>query len=298
VTFSSSKTNNLSISATAFIGRLNFKGGKTMSQNLILKKYLPTLAITAATVLTQSSIAHTPAADTSTQAMSNCHKFKNAYIRGEGGYSISRKAKFKVEGNQAGWDSPNQDYSNRIDNSSVYGFGAGYAFNKIFRADINFRQRSNFEYSKFFALPIPGSNYIRTHNMQNKAVTIDGYVDTAGFGFGTDCFNPFAGLGLGVAWNKIKDAVTTQFPAAGGLSPGAFAPIVPHTKSSFTWHGTLGVGMKVCQKFHVDLGYRYVDMGTFETGASAPDFAGTLAPLRAKRVSTHEIYLGVRVPIG
>lgn len=223
---------------------------------------------------------------------------KGFYIRGEGGYSMSGTAKFKVGGNQLGWDSPNQDFSGRIGNSSVYGFGAGYRFTNVFRAEITYHQRDNFVYSKLFFLPVPGSNYVRSQNMKNKDLTLEGYLDTAHLGLGTDCINPFIGLGVGIARNKIRDAVTVVYPAAGGIATATFAPIVPHTKTTFTWNGTVGIGFKPFHTCTIDLGYRYVDMGTFVTGASAPDFGGVLAPLSAKNVPTHEVYVGVRVPLG
>lgn len=259
----------------------------------ILGKYLPTLAVAASVAMSSQGVqANNPG------TVSSGSKLKNAYILGEGGYSISGKAKFHVGGTQAGWDSPSQDFAKRFGNSSVFGFGAGYAFNKYIRAGFSYRQRSNFIYSKLFVLPVPASNYVRSQNMKNKSLTLEGFLDTAGFGFGTECINPYLGLGAGVAWNRIRDAVTVVYPAAGGLANATFAPIVPSTQTSFTWQGTVGVGVKPFNTFTVDLGYRFVNMGTFQTGSSAPDYGGVLAPLSANNVYTHELYLGVRVPLG
>ena len=241
----------------------------------IAAKYVPAVLIAATTILP----AHAEG------------KLKGVYLRAEGGLSISGTAKFKVEGNKAGWESPNQNFTRNIGKSSVFGVGVGHRFTKLFRADLSYRQRDNFDYSKKFAA-LPGRTYTRSHNMKNKSLTVDGYIDTASLGFGTECINPYAGVGLGMSWNRLQDAVTLDTPNAGG-APITYPPIKGKTKTSFTWSATVGTGIKVAQQLTLDVGYRYVNMGTFETGNAAPDLA-VLAPLRAKNVPTHEMYLGLR----
>lgn len=238
---------------------------------------------------------------------------KGVYIKVEGGYSISQKENFKVDSPYSGWDgvnpadpnfkAGNDDFKGRIGNSALYGFGLGYRFNDMFRADLSYHQRDNFKYEKIFSGVVDNTtgipySYDRTHNMKSKTLTLNGYVDLARVLCLTHSFvSPYVGAGLGVSWNTLRDAVTVRSNALNAFAAETFAPINSKTKTSFTWNVTLGSTFKVSRNFDIDFGYRFADLGKFESGTRAADFVGDLTPMKTSHTYTHEIYLGLRIPV-
>lgn len=236
---------------------------------------------------------------------------KGVYVKVEGGYAMSQKENFKVDAPYNGWDgvnpadanfkAGNDDFKNRIGNSALFGFGVGYRINDMFRADLSYHQRDNFKYAKTFAGVVDNStavayNYERTHNMKNKTLALNGYADLARvLNLAHSFISPYAGVGLGVSWNTLRDAVTVR--TATDFNTETFAPIESKTKTSFTWNVTVGSTFKVSRNFDVDFGYRFADLGRFESGTRAADFAGELTPLKTRSTYIHELYIGLRMSV-
>ncbi len=82
-------------------------------------------------------------------------------------------------------------------------------------------------------------------------------------------FTPYVGAGVGIAayqTSSIKD--TTNFPA-GSAAAWGFAP--NYNGANFAWALMAGVSYHIMPNLLLDVGYRYVNMGTFKTGAIACD---------------------------
>ncbi len=84
--------------------------------------------------------------------------------------------------------------------------------------------------------------------------------------------SPYVGAGIG--WTKMKFN-STSYNAFGEWDDNAW---FNHTPTKFTWSLGGGLTVKVTNRFNVDAGYRYYDMGS----------------IHKMDVHAHEIYGGVR----
>ena len=84
--------------------------------------------------------------------------------------------------------------------------------------------------------------------------------------------SPYAGVGLGFTKMKFNSRSYTSF---GSWDDNAW---FNHTPTRFTWSLGAGLTVKVTNRFNVDAGYRYYDMGS----------------IHKMDVHAHEIYGGVR----
>ena len=98
---------------------------------------------------------------------------------------------------------------------------------------------------------------------------LNGYFDFAPYRW----FTPYVSAGIGFTKMKYNDVYT--FPDGSsdtGTSNGNYNP------TRFTWSVGGGLSVKVTNRFNVDAGYRYYDMGS----------------IKHADVTAHEIYTGLR----
>ena len=79
---------------------------------------------------------------------------------------------------------------------------------------------------------------------------LNGYIDLAPFHWIT----PYVGAGIGYTKYKYKSQTT---------APGTSSDI-RLSKTNFTWSVGGGLSLKVTNRFNVDAGYRYYDMGDYK----------------------------------
>ncbi len=241
----------------------------------INKLALGTFAAVAATTLSLPALAATKS-DTQ----------PGFYVKAEIGESFSQVADLQVRGNKANWDTPDDDYSAKIGNSLIGSLGIGYRISPLLRTDLTYTTRNQFDYSKYFA----SENYTRVMDIKNQTLMANLYVDANGIpcvDFGR--FNPYVGVGVGIARNETSNAITYNHKPGGSDFPA----IETFAKNSFAWQFTAGTAISLTDNLSLDVGYRLVNLGKISTGSRAPD-ADYISPLATNSAYTHEAFVGVR----
>ncbi|MDF2867533.1 MAG: putative heat resistant agglutinin 1 protein [Gammaproteobacteria bacterium] len=208
------------------------------------------------------------------------------YAKAELGESFSQVADLQVRGNKANWDTPDDDYSAKIGNSLLGSIGIGYRISPLLRTDLTYTLRNQFDYSKYFA----SENYTRVMDIKNQTLMANIYVDANGIcGVDFGRFNPYVGVGVGMARNETSNAITYNHKPNGTDFPA----IETFSKNSFAWQFTAGTAISLTDNLSLDVGYRLVDLGKISTGSKAPD-ADYISPLATSSAYTHEAFVGVR----
>jgi opacity protein-like surface antigen len=214
------------------------------------------------------------------------------YLRGDIGMT---NQKFKGM-HQRLYDSPGttvESVGMGWDSSMMAGLGIGYKFNDWFRADVTgeYRGKSNFHGSDTWTAG--GSQGVDNYSGSKSewVFMANAYVDLGTWW----CLTPYVGLGVGMANIKISGFRDDGFTAgAPGTNAVTFADDA--SKWNFAWAVHAGMTYKVTPSMSIDLGYRYIDLGSATTGATRA-FDGTFTnggPFTFKNITSHDFKLGVR----
>ena len=180
-------------------------------------------------------------------AMADCNGF---YLGGRGGIV---KHDYSKKGNSG----INTD---GLDKNKLMLSGAlGYRYN-YFRTELEYvwRHKSEKKFSE-------GAGDSQKYNFKTYSYMLNGYFDFAPYRW----FTPYVGAGIGFTSMKYKDSYST-----GGthVENGNYKP------TRLTWSVGGGLSVKVTNRFNVDAGYRYYDMGS----------------IKHADITAHEIYTGLR----
>jgi opacity protein-like surface antigen len=167
-------------------------------------------------------------------------------------------------------------------NSPVFGIGAGYRINENLRADFSVNYRSGFKYTA-------GRNFKNLDQSFNQKVKslsgmINAYYDIGEF---SNIFKPYVGAGLGIARNKAQN-FRLNFPSSSVDQYGK-------TKTNFAWQVGTGSLIKIDDNINLNIGYRYVDLGTVTTKTNYATSLGRIGnetPIKSK-LTAHEFVAGV-----
>ena len=223
-------------------------------------------------------------------------------------------------------------YDKDFGSGAFAGVGAGYRFNSWFRADVTAEYRFNTGMSWRDKGPVAtgfgyyystggghvayqngtasGTSYEKTKTGHSAAVVlVNGYVDL-GTWYG---LTPFVGAGVGWAHHYLRGGQTdtvnsyTHYTPDGGVTgPANFIPsgiaggrVIDKDKGNFAWALHAGVAYDVTSNVKLELGYRYLNMGSIRTGGidcycTAPIGQG----FRVKDIESHDIRLGMRWALG
>ena len=116
------------------------------------------------------------------------------------------------------------------------------------------------------------------------------------FDLGTWCgITPFVG---GVGW--AHHTVSGFNDTAVGYLPGGFGSARSKDTSDFAWNLQAGVSYDITTNFKVDVGYRYIHLGSAKTNKVICIANGCAAPLTyaMKYVTAHDVKIGLRYMIG
>ncbi len=184
-------------------------------------------------------------------AMADCNGF---YLGGRGGIV---KHDYSKKGNSG----INTD---GLDKNKLMLSGAlGYRYN-YFRTELEYvwRQKSEKKFSE-------GAGESQKYNFKTYSYMLNGYFDFAPYRW----FTPYVGAGIGFTSMKYGDSYTMpDGTTSTGTTNGNYKP------TRFTWSLGGGLSVKVTNRFNVDAGYRYYDMGS----------------IKHADITAHEIYTGLR----
>lgn len=162
--------------------------------------------------------------------------------------------------------------------------GAGYEFNRWFRADITGDYRE----------PLSAYDPTTTTNANGGRwdVLANGYIDL-GTWYG---FKPYIGAGIGAAWGLTK--ITTADPAVACTQGGSIQCFANHIPASLAWALMAGVAYEIYPHAFLDIGYRYLNLGTYSFyDSNVWSQFGPGAGLPAAQSHIQEIRVGIRYMI-
>jgi len=169
-------------------------------------------------------------------------------------------------------------YNSTISAAMNFDVGVGYQLNNWFRFDVTGEYRGGSHFQSLYVLndaanintgnPTQIADFYRG-NISSWVGLVNGYVDL-GTWWG---MTPYVGAGVGLASNTLSGMtdqgivsytvtgpVVTAGPSGGYFSDGS--------KTNFAWALMTGLDFDVTQNLKLELGYRYLDLGQYTSGAS------------------------------
>lgn len=187
------------------------------------------------------------------------------YVEGEAGCSFVNLDSGGL--NTAG---PHPNTGDDWDIMVVPGIHAGAELFRFLRADLGFNYRGNLDFTtNSFEPPIP--TYFYETDVDTYSLMFSLYLEPFHF----KKWTPYVGAGIGSTWMDVR----TDDTAVQGSG----------YDTSFSWQAEAGIQYELTKHFSLRLGYRYIDMGSFDIaldGGSAGNFTGDL--------TAHEVLFGVR----
>jgi opacity protein-like surface antigen len=181
------------------------------------------------------------------------------------------------------------------DSSTFFGIGVGYKFNDWFRADFTgeYRGKANFHGSDHVTTATTNGVDNYSGSKSEWVFMGNAYVDLGTWW----CLTPYVGAGIGMANIKISGFRDDGFNySAGPILNNSTTYAADASKWNFAWAVHAGVTYKVTPSMSIDLGYRYIDLGSATTGATRA-FDGSFSnggPFTFKNITSHDFKLGVR----
>ncbi len=215
------------------------------------------------------------------------------YLRGDASFGPEDKPKLVLDGSTPSILDGSTPRFDRKGSDFGYGFGGGvgYKFNEFFRADLTADYLDPFRYKinsdcGFNCVLNQGTNLYRWNGLLN------GYFDLGTWAGLT----PYVGAGAGfsgthqdgsIAVNGAPLTYGIQDPTTGAI----FTSSVPgHTDYRFAWAGMAGVSYAVASHMLLDVGYRYLDLGTTKISL----FPTTTV---SKSLTSQQVRVGIRYMI-
>jgi len=226
------------------------------------------------------------------------------YLRGDVGVGVNNNPHASTAPNPTAGIPGATDafYNPTLSESAIVDFGVGYQFNKWFRADVTGELRGG---SSFQGLEVCSnctgagnqlSDFYRG-NLSSYIGMLNGYVDL-GTWYG---FTPYLGAGAGFAYNKISGLTDQGFnyTAFAGFPTGGY--FGDSGSTSFAWALMAGTSFDVTRNLKLELGYRYLNYGSFKSGGSnclsgqaTPTFNCQNFNVKANQLAANDFHIGLR----
>jgi opacity protein-like surface antigen len=206
------------------------------------------------------------------------------YLRGDIGYKIWADPEVDWDDSAAGLDFDDED----LDDTGMIGVGVGYRFNRWFRADltVDYEWPSDFEGTTICPAPCGGAGVVGTNVESGELSAITTlanlYIDL-GYWNG---FSPYVGAGAGFAYLMMDDIVTED-AVLGSIDLG------DADDWTFAWALMAGLAYEFTPNLALDVGYRYLNLGSLETDTLTEIGVGD-GTFTYDDLQAHEIRVGMR----
>lgn len=187
-----------------------------------------------------------------------------------------------------------EQVSHGWDSSMFFGLGIGYKINDWFRVDVTgeYRGRANFHGSDNVTF-IGGQGVDNYTGSKSEWVFMANlYVDLGTW----NNFTPYVGAGVGGSYNKIHGFRDDSITYISGTLSNGVAYAEDYGKFNFAWAVHAGITYRVTPSVNIDFGYRYIDLGSAQTGATRA-FDGSFTnggPFVFNNIYSHDLKLGIR----
>jgi opacity protein-like surface antigen len=228
--------------------------------------------------------------------------FSGWYLRGDVGVGLNKMTNPSGIPHDTSWVSTGTSF-NDIGSSHMIGAGVGYAWNNWFRTDLTLEYRGGAGISgrgTGVAGVACGCPYDFAQNYHTSVSSMVGLLNGY-FDLGTwSGITPFVGAGIGYANNRMGTTTSNGQVQNCGASCNPYQPIMGTTgagaKSGLAWALMAGLAYDVNRNTKLEMGYRYMNLGTASSGTNHSDGTGCncdVAPMTTKLVS-HDFRLGMR----
>ena len=180
-----------------------------------------------------------------------------------------------------------------FDSSPFGGVGIGYTANNWLRFDVTGEYRGKAGFHALDHYDDGAGNTLTNNYTASKSEwvgLVNAYIDLGTWW----SITPYVGAGVGVASIRIDHFRDLNLIAGGG----GYAP--SGTKTNFAWALHAGASYKVTSNFALDFSYRYLNLGSGESGllqnfdplasGAQPPFY----PVTFNRIQSHDLMLSVR----
>jgi opacity protein-like surface antigen len=174
-----------------------------------------------------------------------------------------------------------------FDTGMLFGLGAGYKFNEWFRVDVTGEYRGKTAFRGLDLYPQSTNDYFGTKS--EWLFMANAYIDLGTWW----CITPFIGAGIGYSRNTIdnfRDVGIANF----------VTPTLAYANSNSQWEMAwalhAGLAYKVNNNFTIELAYRYLNLGDFQSGDLITYLGqnSVYNPMLLNGVTSHDLKLGVR----
>lgn len=222
------------------------------------------------------------------------------YLRGDIGYSELRVGSAAVEGFVA--RTLRKPEAKPIWSAA---FGVGYKLNSFLRADatLEWRNTSGVTSKNYADMTVCGQwmwantggcDITATADMRGFMGMANLYADLGNF----NGITPYLGFGLGAIRTRVDGTHATLYDRDTGATTILGTNMTGGAgKTQLAWALMAGASIAVDKSISIDVGYRYLDLGTASTAPFVTQiWAGTplIAKVKAKDITAHEFRVGVR----
>lgn len=173
-----------------------------------------------------------------------------------------------------------------LGDSAHFGAGVGYKFG-WFRGDLTGEYRTKANYRAAVAWAANGGAFgadVYSANFSTALFLANGYVDL-GTWWG---ITPYVGGSVGVASNQFS-----------GFIDNSFGYARDHSTANLAWAASAGLAFNVTSNLKVDIGYRYLDLGSVNGNPiSCIQIAACWYERHSFHVASHDLRLGLRYALG
>lgn len=234
------------------------------------------------------------------------------YILGGVGISFSNNA--NIAADDTFWDPSPQGYNATLGNSEFYDIGLGYNISPAVSVQVTDTYRPSYAYRKV-QTPVGGDTpgflggKTRYFNLDDNALLATvilhgaGLSDKLAWSIGqTSMLQPFAGIGLGVAYNTVSNFHSEpQSPPASAPKkdiPSVASMMTPYTSHTLAYQGLLGLEL-THKNMSLDFGYRYFNGGQFQSNTYITDPVSgynypTVTPAWKGTLTANEVFVDLR----
>lgn len=187
-----------------------------------------------------------------------------------------------------------------IQDTTLLGFGVGYDVNSWLRFDVTgeyrtaalFRALGSYDQGTCTVSGVTGTcfdNY--TGNFSAAVFMANAYLDLGTWW----CLTPYIGGGVGMAYDRISNVQDI-----GPLPPGTVGFGYASSDNStwnFAWNAQAGLTFNVTDNLKIDFNYRYLNMGSPQSGNIFCQNTGTTTPcnfFNLKDVTSNDFRIGLR----
>lgn len=207
--------------------------------------------------------------------------FSGFYVTGEAGalFTNGSGSETVLYSNGAS----NQTANKTLGTAGMVGVGIGKRFTPNFRGDVTFNARLGMNWDPSGSTSGSGLGYYDAR-IDSYSLMANAYWDIHRFEFNQIALTPYLSGGLGVAFHSTGRLCIYQNPNT--------VLVKSASNADFAFQVGAGVGVGLSERFDLDLGYRYVDLGRFKTGTDG-DLVDLSTPVRGD-ISGHELKMGLR----